>query len=158
MIHLSIWQMLWRNFVCSANLGMRFDLTDLLMKSQKRAELVPKKNCILMKIPSPDTTAMLFSNGKLVVTGANSEEEVKTAARKFTQIIQVRMQVIREYTRTDACAIRKWIILAWTWSISRYETLLAIATWDLGFWWRNLRPRTRLVASYVQTLCGHQHC
>ncbi|CCI43271.1 unnamed protein product [Albugo candida] len=77
-----------KNFVCSVNLGMRFDLTDLLMKSQKRAELVPKKNCILMKIPSPDTTAMLFSNGKLVVTGANSEEEVKTAARKFTQIIQ----------------------------------------------------------------------
>ncbi|DBA04657.1 TPA: hypothetical protein N0F65_012240 [Lagenidium giganteum] len=76
------------NYVCSANLGMRFDLASLLTKSQKRGELVPKKNCILMKIASPKATAMLFSNGKLVCTGADNEDTIKTAARRFTQIIQ----------------------------------------------------------------------
>lgn len=77
-----------RNFVCSANLGMRFDLASLLTKSHKRAELVPKKNCLVMKLAAPRATAMLFANGKLVCTGADSEDAIKAAARKFTQVIQ----------------------------------------------------------------------
>ncbi|CAI5708576.1 unnamed protein product [Peronospora destructor] len=77
-----------KNFVCSANLGMRFDLTNLLVKSHRRAELVPKKNCILMKLNNPKATAMLFANGKLVCTGAETEEAIKNAARRFTQVIQ----------------------------------------------------------------------
>lgn len=77
-----------RNFVCSANLGMRFDLASLLTKSHKRAELVPKKNCLVMKLTAPRATAMLFANGKLVCTGADSEDAIKAAARKFTQVIQ----------------------------------------------------------------------
>ncbi|KAF1317090.1 Tata-box-binding protein, partial [Globisporangium splendens] len=76
------------NFVCSANLGMRFDLTNLFTKSHKKAELVPKKNCIVMKLGGPRATAMLFANGKLVCTGAETEDAIKAAARKFTQIIQ----------------------------------------------------------------------
>ncbi|KAF1781145.1 Beta2-adaptin/TBP, C-terminal domain [Phytophthora cactorum] len=76
------------NFVCSANLGMRFDLTNLLVKSHRRAELVPKKNCILMKLHNPKATAMLFANGKLVCTGADTEEAIKNVARRFTQVIQ----------------------------------------------------------------------
>ncbi|TMW66480.1 hypothetical protein Poli38472_004245 [Pythium oligandrum] len=77
-----------KNFVSSANLGMRFDLTSLIAKSHRKAELVPKKNCLLMKIAHPRATAMLFANGKLVCSGADSEDGIKTAARKFTQIIQ----------------------------------------------------------------------
>ncbi|RLN50563.1 hypothetical protein BBJ28_00023700, partial [Nothophytophthora sp. Chile5] len=67
---------------------MRFDLASLLLKSHRRAELVPKKNCILMKSSSLKATAMLFANGKLVCTGAETEEAIKSVARKFTQIIQ----------------------------------------------------------------------
>lgn len=67
---------------------MRFDLASLYTKSSRRAELVPKKNCILMKLSHPAATAMLFSNGKLVCTGGETEEAIKTSARKFTQIIQ----------------------------------------------------------------------
>ncbi|CAI5740026.1 unnamed protein product [Hyaloperonospora brassicae] len=77
-----------KNFVCSANLGMRFDLTNLMVKSLRRAELVPKKNCILMKLQNPKATAMLFANGKLVCTGAQTEETIKNVARRFTQVIQ----------------------------------------------------------------------
>uniref|UniRef100_K3WYW4 TATA-box-binding protein n=1 Tax=Globisporangium ultimum (strain ATCC 200006 / CBS 805.95 / DAOM BR144) TaxID=431595 RepID=K3WYW4_GLOUD len=77
-----------KNFVCSANLGMRFDLSNLFTKSHKKAELVSKKNCIVMKLGAPRATAMLFANGKLVCTGAETEDAIKAAARKFTQIIQ----------------------------------------------------------------------
>lgn len=31
---------------------------------------------------------MLFANGKLVCTGADSEDAIKAAARRFTQVIQ----------------------------------------------------------------------
>lgn len=74
--------------MCSANLGMRFDLPSLVAKSHRRAELVPKKNCILMKLGGPKATAMLFANGKLVCSGAATEEGIKGAARRFTQMIQ----------------------------------------------------------------------
>jgi transcription initiation factor TFIID TATA-box-binding protein len=74
--------------VCSANLGMRFDLPNLVVKSHRHAELVPKKNCLLMKLSNPRSTAMLFSNGKLVCSGADSEDGIKSVARRFTQIIQ----------------------------------------------------------------------
>lgn len=67
---------------------MRFDLASLLVKSHKKAELVPKKNCLVMKLAQPRATAMLFANGKLVCTGAETEEAIKAAARKFTQVIQ----------------------------------------------------------------------
>lgn len=67
---------------------MRFDLPSLVAKSHRRAELVPKKNCLLMKLSNPKSTAMLFSNGKLVCSGADSEDGIKSVARRFTQIIQ----------------------------------------------------------------------
>ncbi|KAI9920780.1 hypothetical protein PsorP6_000028 [Peronosclerospora sorghi] len=67
---------------------MRFDLTNLLVKSHRRAELVPKKNCIVMKLHNPKATAMLFANGKLVCTGADTEDGIKNVARRFTQVIQ----------------------------------------------------------------------
>jgi transcription initiation factor TFIID TATA-box-binding protein len=68
---------------------MRFDLVNLVLKSQKKMEMIPKKNCILMKICTPKATGMLFSNGKIVCTGANTEENIKNVAKKFTNIIQV---------------------------------------------------------------------
>ncbi|GLE08693.1 hypothetical protein PINS_up020056 [Pythium insidiosum] len=77
-----------KNCVSSANLGMRFDLHSLALKSQRKAELIPKKNCLLMKLQNPRATAMLFANGKIVCSGADSEDGIKNAARKFTHLIQ----------------------------------------------------------------------
>ncbi|KAJ0399654.1 hypothetical protein P43SY_005260 [Pythium insidiosum] len=77
-----------KNCVSSANLGMRFDLQSLALKSQRKAELIPKKSCLLMKLQNPRATAMLFANGKIVCSGADSEDGIKAAARKFTQLIQ----------------------------------------------------------------------
>ena len=41
-----------------------------------------------MRIKDPKTTALIFSSGKMVCTGAKSEEESRKAARKFAKIIK----------------------------------------------------------------------
>ena len=41
-----------------------------------------------MRIREPRTTALIFSSGKMVCTGAKSEETSRLAARKYARIIQ----------------------------------------------------------------------
>jgi transcription initiation factor TFIID TATA-box-binding protein len=41
-----------------------------------------------MRIKDPKTTALIFASGKMVVTGAKSEEQSKFAARKFARVVQ----------------------------------------------------------------------
>lgn len=41
-----------------------------------------------MRIREPKTTALIFASGKMVVTGAKSEEMSRLAARKYARIIQ----------------------------------------------------------------------
>lgn len=41
-----------------------------------------------MRIREPKTTALIFASGKMVVTGAKSEDDSKLAARKYARIIQ----------------------------------------------------------------------
>ena len=41
-----------------------------------------------MRIREPKTTALVFASGKVVVTGAKSEDDARLAARKYARIIQ----------------------------------------------------------------------
>jgi transcription initiation factor TFIID TATA-box-binding protein len=41
-----------------------------------------------MRIREPKTTALIFASGKMVVTGAKSEDQAHIAARKYARIIQ----------------------------------------------------------------------
>lgn len=41
-----------------------------------------------MRIRAPKTTALIFASGKMVVTGAKSEDDSKLASRKYARIIQ----------------------------------------------------------------------
>ena len=41
-----------------------------------------------MRIRDPKTTALIFASGKMVVTGAKSEDDSKLASRKYARIIQ----------------------------------------------------------------------
>ena len=41
-----------------------------------------------MRLRDPKTTALIFASGKMVCTGAKTEEASKTAARKYARIIQ----------------------------------------------------------------------
>jgi transcription initiation factor TFIID TATA-box-binding protein len=54
----------------------------ILTVSQKRFAAV------IMRIRDPKTTALIFASGKMVVTGAKSEDDSKLASRKYARIIQ----------------------------------------------------------------------
>lgn len=41
-----------------------------------------------MRVRQPKTTALIFASGKMVVTGAKSEDDARLAARKYARIIQ----------------------------------------------------------------------
>jgi transcription initiation factor TFIID TATA-box-binding protein len=41
-----------------------------------------------MRIRDPKTTALIFASGKMVVTGAKSEDDSKLAARKYAYILK----------------------------------------------------------------------
>ena len=41
-----------------------------------------------MRIREPKSTALIFASGKMVCTGAKSEEEARQAARKYARILQ----------------------------------------------------------------------
>ena len=40
-----------------------------------------------MRIRNPNTTALIFSSGKMIINGAKDEFLAKIAARKYTRII-----------------------------------------------------------------------
>ena len=41
-----------------------------------------------MRICDPKTTALIFASGKMVVTGAKSEDDLRLASRKYARIVQ----------------------------------------------------------------------
>ena len=41
-----------------------------------------------MRIREPKTTALIFASGKMVVTGAKSEDDARLASRKYARIVQ----------------------------------------------------------------------
>lgn len=43
---------------------------------------------VIMRIRQPKTTALIFASGKMVVTGAKSEDDSRLASRKYARIIQ----------------------------------------------------------------------
>ena len=50
--------------------------------NEKQKELIDLFAAVIMRIREPKTTSLIFASGKLVVTGAKSEEESRLAARK----------------------------------------------------------------------------
>ena len=41
-----------------------------------------------MRIRDPKTTVLIFASGKMVITGANSEDNLRLALRKYAHIVQ----------------------------------------------------------------------
>jgi transcription initiation factor TFIID TATA-box-binding protein len=70
------------------NLGCSLDLKKIALYA-RNAEYNPKRfAAVIMRIRSPRTTALIFSSGKMVCTGAKSEQDSRLAARKYARIIQ----------------------------------------------------------------------
>lgn len=77
-----------QNVVCTVNLGVQLDLKRIALKA-RNAEYNPRRfAAVIMRIRDPKTTALIFSSGKMVITGAKSEEAAKTSCKKYTRIIQ----------------------------------------------------------------------
>lgn len=77
-----------QNIVSTVNLGTRLDLKVIALQA-RNSEYNPKRfSAVTMRIRSPKTTALVFASGKIVCTGAKSEESSKNAAKKFARIIQ----------------------------------------------------------------------
>ncbi|KAM0687306.1 TATA-binding protein (TBP) [Conglomerata obtusa] len=78
---------LLQNVVATVNLKCKLDLKQIALKA-KNAEYNPKRfAAVIMRIRDPKTTALIFASGKMVITGAKSENASLIAARKFARII-----------------------------------------------------------------------
>ncbi|KAE9985623.1 hypothetical protein BLS_006706 [Venturia inaequalis] len=77
-----------QNLVATVNLNCRLDLKTIALHA-RNAEYNPKRfAAVIMRIRDPKTTALIFASGKMVVTGAKSEDDSKLASRKYARIIQ----------------------------------------------------------------------
>lgn len=69
-------------------MNCKLDLKKITLRA-RNAEYNPKRfAAVIMRIREPRTTALIFSSGKMVCTGAKSEDDSKLAARKYARIIQ----------------------------------------------------------------------
>ncbi|MED6120727.1 TATA-binding protein [Stylosanthes scabra] len=77
-----------QNIVSTVNLDCKLDLKTIALQA-RNAEYNPKRfAAVIMRIREPKTTALIFASGKMVCTGAKSEQQSKLAARKYARIIQ----------------------------------------------------------------------
>ncbi|KAK9895006.1 TATA-box-binding protein [Cystobasidium minutum MCA 4210] len=77
-----------QNIVATVNLNVRLDLKTIALHA-RNAEYNPKRfAAVIMRVRQPKTTALIFASGKMVVTGAKSEDDARLAARKYARIIQ----------------------------------------------------------------------
>ncbi len=74
--------------MATVNMSCRLEL-DKIAQQVRNAEYNPKRfQAVIMRIREPRTTALIFSSGKMIVTGARSEEDAMNAGKKYTAIIQ----------------------------------------------------------------------
>eukprot|EP00746_Dinoflagellata_sp_MGD_P146028 gnl/MRDRNA2_/MRDRNA2_78564_c0_seq2.p1 gnl/MRDRNA2_/MRDRNA2_78564_c0~~gnl/MRDRNA2_/MRDRNA2_78564_c0_seq2.p1 ORF type:complete len:189 (+),score=12.38 gnl/MRDRNA2_/MRDRNA2_78564_c0_seq2:244-810(+) len=77
-----------KNIVATLNLGTKVNL-EVIAQKCKNTEYNPKRfTAVVIRLRDPKTTALVFNTGKLVVTGAKSELESKTAARMYAKMVR----------------------------------------------------------------------
>ncbi len=77
-----------QNVVATVNLTCSLNLRHIAMRA-RNAEYNPKRfAAVIIRIRDPKTTALIFSTGKVVITGARSEDDAWLAARKYAKIVR----------------------------------------------------------------------
>lgn len=79
-----------QNVVSTADLGCKID-REYLAVHANNSEYNPNRSggaAVVMRIRQPKTTALIFASGKMVCSGAKSEEESLLAARKYARIVK----------------------------------------------------------------------
>ncbi|KAK6640302.1 hypothetical protein RUM44_011988 [Polyplax serrata] len=77
-----------QNVVATVNLVNELDLRKINFCTRNTEYNPGRFKGLVMRIREPKTTALIFRSGKIVVTGAKSEEAALLAARKYARIIQ----------------------------------------------------------------------
>ncbi|XVF30653.1 hypothetical protein REPUB_Repub16aG0076900 [Reevesia pubescens] len=76
------------NVVSTVNLGCKLDLKAIALRA-RNTEYNPEKFAgVMLRIKDPKTTALIFASGKMVCTGAKTEQQSLLAARKHARILQ----------------------------------------------------------------------
>ncbi|KAK2703876.1 hypothetical protein QYM36_017802 [Artemia franciscana] len=77
-----------QNVVSTVDLGCKLNLKKICSQA-RNTEYNPKSHpAVIMRLKDHKTTALIFSTGKMVCTGGNSEEVSRLAARKYARIVQ----------------------------------------------------------------------
>jgi len=75
------------NVVCSFSVRCHLNLKEIALHGSN-VEYRRENGMVTMKLRHPYTTASIWSSGKITCTGANSEEQARVSARKFSRILQ----------------------------------------------------------------------
>eukprot|EP00934_Nitzschia_sp_Nitz4_P008681 Nitzschia sp. Nitz4//scaffold22_size323478//184053//184962//NITZ4_000550-RA/size323478-processed-gene-0.471-mRNA-1//-1//CDS//3329543064//8671//frame0 len=77
-----------QNIASTANLGVRLDLKKIALKC-RNTEFNPRRfGAVIMRLREPRATALIFSSGKICVTGVKSTHNATLACKKFHYIIE----------------------------------------------------------------------
>ena len=76
------------NIVALVNSGCKLNLKHIGLLC-KNSEYNPKRfNALIMRSVKPKAVALIFDSGKIIVTGATTEEDSRAAARKIIKILR----------------------------------------------------------------------
>jgi len=75
------------NVVCSFSVRCHLNLKEIALQGSN-VEYRRENGMVTMKLRHPYTTASIWSSGKITCTGANSEDQARVSARKFSRILQ----------------------------------------------------------------------
>src|SRR5438477_4454629 len=77
-----------QTIMSTVNLGCRLDLPYIAAHGVNLEYMPEKFNPIVMRLKEPKSTALLFTSGKIVVTGTKDEKNAEIATRRFARIVQ----------------------------------------------------------------------
>ncbi|KFB51739.1 AGAP007517-PA-like protein [Anopheles sinensis] len=75
------------NVVCSFSVRCHLNLREIALNGYN-VEFRRENGMVTMKLRRPYTTASIWSSGKITCTGATSEAQAKTAARRYSRCLQ----------------------------------------------------------------------
>lgn len=91
---------------------MKLDLRSIALQS-RNAEYNPRRfAAVIIRIREPKTTALIFSSGKMVITGAKSEEMSLQAAKHYAKNIkkvgfpEIKLQDFKIQNIVGSCDVR----------------------------------------------------
>lgn len=76
------------NIISSVNLGNNLNLKNIYLKLKNAEYNSNKSSTLTLKTKDNKVTATIFSNGKMICSGAKSEKESKGVCMKFAKIVK----------------------------------------------------------------------